>query len=173
MYDPALMFTVVIAEKDGPERRATFTEAEVTIGRIPGNDVVLPKGNVSKRHSRIVLKDNRFIVVDLKSTNGTYVNGRKIGSPMLLSASDRVYVGDFLISFDMGGGAALPDDFPGAPASAGRGAAADPAAATGRGGRRGDRQAVGGPSGGGGAPGKSSGSAAPPPMSMLIKKSPT
>jgi pilus assembly protein CpaF len=100
MYDPTRMFTVVIAEKEGPERRVTFTEAEVTIGRVPGNDVVLPKGNVSKRHSRIVLKDNRFIVVDLKSTNGTYVNGRKITSPLVVKEGDKIYVGDYVLTLE-------------------------------------------------------------------------
>jgi pilus assembly protein CpaF len=100
MYDPTLMFTVVIAEKDGSERRVTFTESEVTIGRVPGNDVVLPKGNVSKRHSRIVLKENRFIVVDLKSTNGTYVNGRKITSPLVVKEGDKIYVGDYVLTLE-------------------------------------------------------------------------
>ncbi|HEX5660215.1 MAG TPA: FHA domain-containing protein [Polyangiales bacterium] len=100
MYNLARMFTVVIAEKDGAERRVTFTESEVTIGRVPGNDVVLPKGNVSKRHSRIVLKDNRFIVVDLKSTNGTYVNGRKITSPLVVKEGDKIYVGDYVLTLE-------------------------------------------------------------------------
>jgi pilus assembly protein CpaF len=100
VYDPTRMFTVVIAEKDGAERRVTFTESEVTIGRVPGNDVVLPKGNVSKRHSRIVLKDNRFIVVDLKSTNGTYVNGRKITSPLVVKEGDKIYVGDYVLTLE-------------------------------------------------------------------------
>jgi pilus assembly protein CpaF len=94
------MFTVVITEKEGPERRITFTEAEVTVGRVPGNDVVLPKGNVSKRHSRIVFKDNRFIVVDLKSTNGTYVNGRKITSPLVVKEGDKIYVGDYILTLE-------------------------------------------------------------------------
>jgi pilus assembly protein CpaF len=97
------MFTVVIAEKEGAERRVTFTESEVTIGRVPGNDVVLPKGNVSKRHSRIVLKDNRFIVVDLKSTNGTYVNGRKITSPLVVKEGDKIYVGDYVLTLESAG----------------------------------------------------------------------
>ncbi len=48
-------------------------------------------------------------VADLKSTNGTYVNGRKIGGPTLLSAADRVYVGDFLIGIDGGAGAVQGD----------------------------------------------------------------
>lgn len=94
------VFTVVITEKEGDERRVTFTESEVTIGRVPGNDVVLPKGNVSKRHSRIVLKDNRFIVVDLKSTNGTYVNGRKITSPLVVKEGDKIYVGDYVLTLE-------------------------------------------------------------------------
>jgi pilus assembly protein CpaF len=101
------MFTVVITEKEGNERRLSFTEPEVTIGRVPGNDVVLPKGNVSKRHSRIVLKDNRFIVVDLKSTNGTYVNGRKITSPLVVKEGDKIYVGDFVLTLE-GDSAAAP-----------------------------------------------------------------
>ena len=99
------MFTVAITEKGGSQKRLTFTESEVTIGRVPGNDVVLPKGNVSKRHSRIVLKDNRFIVVDLKSTNGTYVNGRKITSPLVVKEGDKIYIGDFILTLE--GDAAL------------------------------------------------------------------
>ncbi len=94
------MFTVVITEKGGSQKRLSFEESEVTIGRVPGNDIVLPKGNVSKRHSRIVLKDNRFIVVDLKSTNGTYVNGRKITSPLVVRDGDKIYIGDFIITLE-------------------------------------------------------------------------
>src|SRR5262245_51796280 len=54
------MFSVLITEKGGEQRRYEFDKGEVTIGRVQGNDIVLPKGNVSKRHSRIVLKDGKF-----------------------------------------------------------------------------------------------------------------
>jgi pilus assembly protein CpaF len=94
------MFKVVITEKGGAQRTLDFDKNEVTIGRVQGNDIILPKGNVSKRHSRIVLKDNRFIVVDLKSTNGTYVNGRKITSPLVVKAGDKIYIGDFILTLD-------------------------------------------------------------------------
>ncbi|MGF1467686.1 MAG: ATPase, T2SS/T4P/T4SS family [Sandaracinaceae bacterium] len=96
------MFAVLITEKGGAQRRLEFDKNEVTIGRVQGNDIILPKGNVSKRHSRIVLKDNRFIVVDLKSTNGTYVNGRKITSPLVVKAGDKIYIGDFILTLDEG-----------------------------------------------------------------------
>ncbi len=105
------MFALVITEKGGSQRRMEFDKSEVTIGRVQGNDVILPRGNVSKRHSRIVLKDQRFIVVDLKSTNGTYVNGRKITSPLVVKPGDKVYIGDFILTVEeqaaAGGGEAF------------------------------------------------------------------
>jgi pilus assembly protein CpaF len=94
------MFTIHIQEKGGEQRRMVFNKPEVTIGRVQGNDIVLPKGNVSKRHARIVLKDGKFIIVDLKSTNGTYVNGRKITSPLVVKDSDKIYIGDFVVGVD-------------------------------------------------------------------------
>ena len=104
------MIKLTLTEKNGEPRLLTFDKDEITIGRVSGNDIVLAKGNVSKRHSRFTVKSpGQIEVADLKSTNGTYVNGRKIGSPMLLSASDRVYVGDFLINIDLGVGAAQSD----------------------------------------------------------------
>src|SRR5512138_3750482 len=104
------MFTIVLQEKGGEQRRLVFNKPEVTIGRVQGNDIVLPKGNVSKRHARIVLKDGKFIIVDLKSTNGTYVNGRKITSPLVVKNSDKIYIGDFILSIDeAGAGAAAPE----------------------------------------------------------------
>ena len=54
----------------------------------------------SKRHARIVLKDGKFIIVDLKSTNGTYVNGRKITSPLVVKESDKIYIGDFILGVE-------------------------------------------------------------------------
>src|SRR5512147_2622746 len=94
------MFAIIITEKGGEQRRMVFNKPEVTIRRVQGNDIILPKGNVSKRHSRIVLKDGKFIIVDLKSTNGTYVNGRKITSPLVVKGSDKIYIGDFILSIE-------------------------------------------------------------------------
>src|SRR3954454_8930395 len=94
------MFAIVVNEKGGEQKRLEFDKPEVTIGRVQGNDIILPKGNVSKRHSRIVLKDGKFIIVDLKSTNGTYVNGRTITSPLVIKGTDKVYIGDFILSVE-------------------------------------------------------------------------
>jgi pilus assembly protein CpaF len=116
------MFAIVVNEKGGEQKRLEFDKPEVTIGRVQGNDIILPKGNVSKRHSRIVLKDGKFIIVDLKSTNGTYVNGRKITSPLVVKGSDKIYIGDFILSIEelsqgASAGPAIVDEAPPPPSA--------------------------------------------------------
>ncbi|MBL8951992.1 MAG: Flp pilus assembly complex ATPase component TadA [Myxococcaceae bacterium] len=97
------MFLITMVEKGGGnQQQLTFKKAEVTIGRLAGNDIVLGKGNVSKYHSRIVLKDGKFIIVDMKSTNGTYVNGKKIAAPQVVRPTDKIYIGDYIINVEAG-----------------------------------------------------------------------
>lgn len=98
------MFSILISEKGGETKRMEFDRPEITIGRVAGNDIVLPRNNISKRHSRIVFKDGKFIVVDLKSTNGTFVNGRKITGPQVIKGTDKLYVGDYIMSIEEGTG---------------------------------------------------------------------
>ncbi len=107
------MVTLLLTEKGGESKQLNFEKDEVTIGRVQGNDVVLPKGNVSKRHCRIMLQSGRFSVEDLKSTNGTYINGRKIAETTSVVGSDKIYVGDFVIKIENAGGeAAVPAGAP-------------------------------------------------------------
>jgi pilus assembly protein CpaF len=95
------MFSVIISEKGGAERRESFDRTEINVGRVQGNDLMLPKGNVSKRHARLLYRDGRFIVTDLKSTNGTYVNGRKIAQATIVREGDKIYIGDFVLRVEM------------------------------------------------------------------------
>jgi pilus assembly protein CpaF len=93
-------FSIVIHEKGGTERREVFETSEVSVGRVQGNHIVLPKGNVSKRHARLLYRDGRFIVTDLNSTNGTYVNRRRIAQATIVREGDRIYVGDFVLRIE-------------------------------------------------------------------------
>ncbi len=94
------MIKLTITEKGGDTRALSFDKDEVSIGRVQGNDIVLPKGNISKRHTKLSFSNGRIAIADLKSTNGTYVNGRRISEPMSVKAGDKVFVGDFLIVID-------------------------------------------------------------------------
>ena len=98
------MIKLTLTEKGGEPKVLTFDKDEITIGRVSGNDIVLAKGNISKRHTRLTKRgDAGMEIADLKSTNGTYVNGRKIAGPTVVAATDRIYVGDFLIGIDLPG----------------------------------------------------------------------
>jgi pilus assembly protein CpaF len=98
------MFAIIVHEKGGAERREVFDAAELSVGRVQGNELMLPKGNVSKRHARLLYRDGRFIVTDLNSTNGTYVNRRKITQATIVREGDRIYIGDFVLRIEMSGG---------------------------------------------------------------------
>ena len=95
------MFAIIITEKGGNERREVFDRTEINVGRVQGNELMLPKGNVSKHHARLLYRDGRFIVTDLKSTNGTYVNGRKITQATIVREGDKIYIGDFILRLEV------------------------------------------------------------------------
>lgn len=106
------MFAILISEKGGAERREAYDQPEINIGRVQGNDLMLPKGNVSKRHARLVFRDGRFIVTDLNSTNGTYVNRRRISQATIVRQGDRIYIGDFVLRIDSGEDASIAQPRP-------------------------------------------------------------
>jgi pilus assembly protein CpaF len=93
-------FSVILTEKGGATQRLDFESEEITIGRVDENDICLPKGNISKKHTKIVVKDGKIIVLDLKSTNGTYVNGKKLAGPQVIAPTDKVYIGDFILNIE-------------------------------------------------------------------------
>lgn len=97
------MFSIVITERGGAQRLLEVDAAEAGVGRLEDNEIVLPRSNVSKHHARLVLKDDRCVIIDLKSTNGTYVNGRKISAPMVVGPTDKIYIGDFILTLAQGG----------------------------------------------------------------------
>jgi uncharacterized membrane protein YdfJ with MMPL/SSD domain/pSer/pThr/pTyr-binding forkhead associated (FHA) protein len=80
-------------------RLAEATGAEFTIGRDPACDLVLSDPTVSARHASIaVLGLGTGVLTDLGSRNGTFVNGRQIYEPALLSGGERVRLGDTVVS---------------------------------------------------------------------------
>ncbi|MBW1809013.1 MAG: Flp pilus assembly complex ATPase component TadA [Deltaproteobacteria bacterium] len=91
------MLSIKISEKGGTSKKRDFQKNEITIGRVQGNDIILPRGNVSKKHARIVERDGKVVILDLKSTNGTLVNGKRISGPQVVRQKDEIQVGDFII----------------------------------------------------------------------------
>jgi pSer/pThr/pTyr-binding forkhead associated (FHA) protein len=65
-----------------------------TIGRATGADFIVDAALISRVHCRLTaLPDGQLELRDLESTNGTYVNGVRIGQPLRLASGDRLQVG--------------------------------------------------------------------------------
>jgi hypothetical protein len=79
-------------------RKFRLTKSVITIGRDPSNDIVLGDTRVSRRHAEIRRWGSEFIIADLGSANGTYVNEKLIRAPQVLRQGDSVRVGNTVLS---------------------------------------------------------------------------
>src|ERR1043166_5455512 len=64
-----------------------------TVGRHPTNDISLLLESVSRFHGKIEQQGDTWIVFDLNSSNGTFVNGERIASPRRVNSNDTVTFG--------------------------------------------------------------------------------
>lgn len=76
-----------------PETLSLRGRDSFTIGRDPKNDLVIPHPTVSRFHVRINRKDGAFVITDLNSSNGTYVNGKAVNGAIALRTNDTIQVG--------------------------------------------------------------------------------
>jgi hypothetical protein len=68
--------------------------SEVTVGRAGGCGVLLTDDTfVSQLHARVFRRDRDLFVEDLGSTNGTFLNGRKVSTPLTVRKGDRIQFG--------------------------------------------------------------------------------
>jgi hypothetical protein len=77
----------------------TCTTQELVIGRSARCDVVLTNSSVSRRHARLTQRDGCWILRDLDSTNGSYLNGRPVGR-CELRPGDRLLLGEAALRVD-------------------------------------------------------------------------
>jgi pSer/pThr/pTyr-binding forkhead associated (FHA) protein len=85
---------LVVAEPLARKGTAVTLGAELTVGRATGCQLSIPDDTfVSQLHARVYQSDGLTYVEDLGSTNGTYVNGRRITAPSPLRRGDSVQIG--------------------------------------------------------------------------------
>jgi hypothetical protein len=70
------------------------------IGRANANDIRIEDSFASGRHARLYDREGIVYIEDMNSTNGTYVNGRRLGAQQALRASDRIRIGDTEFRFE-------------------------------------------------------------------------
>lgn len=74
-------------------------EDVLTVGRGENCNLCLEDNYVSTSHAKFYPANGRFFVEDLGSTNGTYVNGRRISYPTELRQGDRIKIGKTIVEF--------------------------------------------------------------------------
>lgn len=107
--DEMLSKTVVMSEepviiiKQGSSRKITYDlkgKDSFTIGRAEGNDIVLANRSVSSKHCIIRKIGGAFVLYDLKSTNGSFINGQRI-QKALLKPGDTIHIGETILDFQL------------------------------------------------------------------------
>jgi pSer/pThr/pTyr-binding forkhead associated (FHA) protein len=94
--------TLVVIAPDGKRAEVPVAGGGVTVGRQRGCDVRIPMPSVSRSHCRIAIESGQPVLHDLGSSNGTYLNGKRVKDAPL-SPGDVVGVGDVLLVLQVDG----------------------------------------------------------------------
>jgi len=97
MEDTSNIPTLIWQIADGTPQTYLLTKAVTSIGRVGGNDIILPETGVSRQHARLERSGTRCILVDLGSLNGTYVNNERIEGEYDLTNADVFRIGNVLM----------------------------------------------------------------------------
>ena len=96
---PARLVVIAATDNDAPGK-VYIISASLSIGRNEHNDIVINDSFVSSEHACITVRKHSYLLTDLASTNGTYVNDRKIEADMPLAPGDRIIVGPVTFKFE-------------------------------------------------------------------------
>ncbi len=90
------MATYQILMRAGPTPGQTYdlTESDITIGRDINADIVISVPEISRRHARFRKGTGEYMLEDLGSTNGTFVNGKRLTAPQVLQSGDIIMLGE-------------------------------------------------------------------------------
>ncbi len=85
--------------RSGPTPGATFSLEgdQVIIGRDSSCTIAINDAEVSRKHARLSFQGGKYVIEDLGSTNGTFVNGQRLVSPVVLKSGDVVSLGEQIV----------------------------------------------------------------------------
>ncbi|MEW5739279.1 MAG: FHA domain-containing protein, partial [Myxococcota bacterium] len=93
-------FVLRVTEGAGEGEEFSFEGGDVRLGRTADNDVVIKDPSSSRSHCRIFEKGGARFVEDMKSANGTEVNGQPLTKPHQLTSGDRIGIGDVVLEYE-------------------------------------------------------------------------
>lgn len=100
--DSSLVAKLVVREGPSAGQVYVLSRPETIIGRETTTDFAILSPSISRRHARVVAQGGYYIVEDLGSSNGTFVNGQRISSPTPLYHGDQVQLGqNIILNFEL------------------------------------------------------------------------
>jgi pSer/pThr/pTyr-binding forkhead associated (FHA) protein len=93
MANPSVSARITIITGPNAGNEIQLIQREQTIGRNPNVDIVIAQPEVSSRHARVTYQDDKYFIEDLKSSNGTFVNGQQVHGPVALKDDDEIALG--------------------------------------------------------------------------------
>lgn len=95
-------FQLVMRSGPTPEKVFELNQAVVTIGRDYSNEIVINDVEISRKHARLTATSGGYILEDMGSTNGTFVNGQRLLGPHLLRPGETISFGEKVsLSYEM------------------------------------------------------------------------
>jgi pSer/pThr/pTyr-binding forkhead associated (FHA) protein len=88
---------LVVVEPRDQKGRSFELGQELTVGRAAGCQITLDDSYASQLHARVFQRDGLLYVEDLGSTNGSFLNGKKVTSPVTLERGDHLKVGNTVL----------------------------------------------------------------------------
>ena len=85
--------------RSGPIPGATYPLEgdQLTIGRDSSNAVAINDAEISRKHARLTFQGGKYVIEDLGSTNGTFINGQRLSGPFVLKSGDVVSFGEQIV----------------------------------------------------------------------------
>lgn len=90
---PAILEVVVSTGGDLYPGQVIPLTGEIKLGRGEGNDLLIEDNFASHQHARVWIEHGAYLVEDLASTNGTFLNGCKVMEPTIIKHGDLIKVG--------------------------------------------------------------------------------
>ena len=84
---------------DPSQQEHRFLSPTIQIGRAVDNDIVITSKRVSREHARIRQEGRKWLLEDLGSANGTFLNGERVLTPIELRDGDRIALGEIILIY--------------------------------------------------------------------------
>lgn len=85
--------------RSGPTPGATYSLEgdQLVIGRDSASNIAINDAEVSRKHARLNFQGGKYVIEDLGSTNGTFVNGQRLIGPVVLKSGDVISLGEQIV----------------------------------------------------------------------------